>query len=136
MLQDFQAIRPQWMGSVPRIWESIKGGVFRSVSEKSVVSKVLFHFFVWAGGHFAHFRNMFLGRVPRFKWRSRLLDKLASAIPLVLLFPFKLLGNVLVFSAIQKKLGGRFRAGVSGGGSLPSAVDTFFQASSFWVFLK
>ncbi len=129
MLQDFQAIRPQWMGSVPRIWESIKGGVFRSVSEKSVVSKVLFYFFVWTGGHFAHFRNMFLGRVPRFKWRSRLLDKLASAIPLVLLFPFKLLGNVLVFSAIQKKLGGRFRAGVSGGGSLPSAVDTFFQAA-------
>jgi long-chain acyl-CoA synthetase len=72
---------------------------------------------------------MFLGRVPRFKWRSRFLDKLISVLPLLLLFPFKLLGDVLVFSAIQKKLGGRFRAGVSGGGSLPSAVDTFFQAA-------
>jgi long-chain acyl-CoA synthetase len=129
MLQDFQAIRPQWMGSVPRIWESIKSGVFRSVSEKSAVSKVLFYFFVRVGSHFAHFRNMFLGRVPRFKWRSRFLDKLISVLPLLLLFPFKLLGDVLVFSAIQKKLGGRFRAGVSGGGSLPSAVDTFFQAA-------
>lgn len=129
MLQDFQAIRPQWMGSVPRIWESIKGGVYRSVSEKSAVSRTLFTFFVWVGGSFSHLRNMFLGRLPRFTWRSRLLDKLLSAIPLLLLLPFKLLGDVLVFAAIKEKLGGRFRAGVSGGGSLPAAVDTFFQAA-------
>jgi long-chain acyl-CoA synthetase len=129
MLQDFQAIKPQWMGSVPRIWESVKAGIYRNVAEKSAISKGLFHFFVWAGGGYAYLRNMFLGRLPRFRRRSRVLDKILSIIPLLLLLPFKLLGDKLVFSAIKAKLGGRFRAGVSGGGSLPAAVDTFFSAA-------
>lgn len=129
MLQDFQAIKPQWMGSVPRIWESVRAGIYRNVADKSIVSRVLFHFFVWVGGSFATLRNMFLGRMPRFGWRSRLLDKLISIIPLILLLPLKLAGDALVFKAIKHKLGGRFRAGVSGGGSLPAAVDIFFQAA-------
>jgi long-chain acyl-CoA synthetase len=129
MLQDFQAVRPQWMGSVPRIWEAIKSGIYRNVAGKPVVSRALFHFFVWVGGAYATLRNMFLGRMPRFEYRNRLLDKLICLLPLILLFPFKQLGNILVFSAIKKKLGGRFRAGVSGGGSLPAAVDSFFQAA-------
>ncbi|WP_319558839.1 long-chain fatty acid--CoA ligase [Marispirochaeta sp.] len=129
MLQDFQAVRPQWMGSVPRIWEAVKAGIYRNVADKPVVSRVLFHFFVWVGGVYATLRSMFLGRMPRFKYRNRLLDKIISLVPLLVLFPFKQLGNVLVFSAIKKKLGGRFRAGVSGGGSLPAAVDSFFQAA-------
>jgi long-chain acyl-CoA synthetase len=129
MLQDFLALKPQWMGSVPRIWESIKGGVYRSVATKSPVSRILFHFFVWSGGHFAQLKNMLLGRIPRFKNRSRLFDKIIAFLPFLLLLPFKLLGDRLVFSAIKKKLGGRFRAGVSGGGSLPAAVDIFFQAA-------
>ncbi len=93
------------------------------------MSRILFHFFVWSGGLFAHLKNMLLGRIPRFGNRSRLLDKIAAFLPFLLLFPIKLIGDRLVFSAIKKKLGGRFRAGVSGGGSLPAAVDTFFQAA-------
>ncbi len=129
MLQDFQAIKPQWMGSVPRIWESIKEGIYRNVSTKSPVSRALFHFFVLTGGLSAKMKNMLLGRMPRFRYRSKLLDRLLALVPFILLLPLKLLGDRLVFSAIKKKLGGRFRAGVSGGGSLAASVDTFFQAA-------
>lgn len=129
MLQDFQAIKPQWMGSVPRIWESIKEGIYRNVAAKSPVSRGLFHLFVATGGTWSTLRNMLLGRVPRFHYRSRLGDRILAFIPFLLLLPLKLLGDKLVFSAIKKKLGGRFRAGVSGGGSLPASVDTFFQAA-------
>ena len=41
-----------------------------------------------------------------------------------------MLGNALVFGKIKAKLGGRFIAGVSGGGALPGAVDTFFGAAA------
>ena len=129
MLQDFQAVKPQWMGSVPRIWESVKAGIYSNVAAKSPVAKGIFYFFVWVGGSYATARNMFLGRMPRFTRRIRLLDRLLSVLPLLLLFPLKLLGNVLVFKTIKNKLGGRFRAGVSGGGSLPAAVDNFFMAA-------
>ncbi len=128
MLQDFQKVRPMWMGSVPRIWESIKTGVFQNVAKKPPVSRALFKFFVWAGTAHAVCSNMVRGWMPRFRRRIRALDFAAGIIPWLLLWPLKLLGGVLVFNTIKKKIGGRFKAGVSGGGSLPSSVDAFFQA--------
>ncbi|TFH04491.1 MAG: hypothetical protein E4H09_03545 [Spirochaetales bacterium] len=59
----------------------------------------------------------------------RVLDALIAIIPWLLLWPFRALGNVLVFGKIKAKLGGRFIAGVSGGGALPPAVDNFFSAA-------
>jgi long-chain acyl-CoA synthetase len=38
------------------------------------------------------------------------------------------LGGLIVFKTVKNKLGGRFIAGISGGGALPSAVDRFFGA--------
>ncbi|HPB66387.1 MAG TPA: AMP-binding protein, partial [Spirochaetales bacterium] len=37
------------------------------------------------------------------------------------------LGEILVFKKIKTKLGGRFKAGVSGGGAMPASVDIFFD---------
>lgn len=129
MLEDFQKVRPTWMASVPRIWEAIRGGIYRQLRKQSPVRRGLFTFFVAVGGHWAHLRDMFSGRLPRFHKRIRALDALVAALPLLLLTPLKLLGDVLVFGKIKAKLGGRFQAGISGGGALPSAVDRFFSAA-------
>jgi long-chain acyl-CoA synthetase len=40
-----------------------------------------------------------------------------------------MLGNALVFGKIKAKLGGRFVAGISGGGALPPSVDSFFGSA-------
>jgi long-chain acyl-CoA synthetase len=40
-----------------------------------------------------------------------------------------MLGDMLVFRSLKERLGGRFVAGVSGGGALPPYVDGFFQAA-------
>ncbi len=128
MLADMQAIRPQWMASVPRIWESVKDGVFRNIKSQGGVKLALFGFFVGVGESFAFFRNHLLGRAPDFDHRSRLLEILASFLPFILLAPLYALGNLLVFRKIKDKLGGRFIAGISGGGALPPAVDRFFDA--------
>jgi long-chain acyl-CoA synthetase len=133
MLADMQSIRPQWMASVPRIWELIKDGVYRAINSQGGAKKVLFRFFVGAGTSFAFFRNHLLGLMPDFKHRSRLLEVLASLIPFALLSPVYGLGSVLVFGKIKQKLGGRFVAGVSGGGALPAAVDRFFGALGILV---
>ncbi|MGE0074330.1 MAG: long-chain fatty acid--CoA ligase, partial [Sphaerochaetaceae bacterium] len=128
MLVDLQRVNPAWMGSVPRIWEAVKAGVYQNVKGKSPVAKALFHFFVWVGASHASVMNLVANRMPQFKRRFYPLDLLIGIVPLVLLTPFKLLGNVLVFKTIKKKFGTNFRAGVSGGGSLPSSVDKFFKA--------
>jgi long-chain acyl-CoA synthetase len=129
MLEDFQKVRPTWMASVPRIWEAIRAGIYRNVKKGSPVSQALFAFFVRIGGTWARFRDMFTGRLPRFHKRIRLVDAAVAALPLLLLTPLKLLGDLLVFRKIRARLGGRFKAGISGGGALPSVVDGFFSAA-------
>ncbi len=128
MLPDFQAIKPQWMASVPRIWESVKDGIYKSMRQAGGAKKALFGFFVGIGESFSYFRNMLLGLLPDFGKRSRLLDLVVPIVPLILLAPLRGLGEVLVFKKIKEKLGGRFIAGVSGGGAMPGSVDVFFNA--------
>ena len=129
MLADFAAVRPQWMGSVPRIWESVRSGIIKNVRAEGGIKWAMFRFFVAVGGAHKHADDLVRGRVPDFKRRSRLLDALAGLLPWLLLKPLAALGSALVFSKIKAKLGGRFVAGISGGGALPQAVDQFFGAA-------
>lgn len=128
LLQDFKKANPTWMGSVPRIWESVMQGVYKNVKKKGIVSRGLFAFFVWAGNAHAVATNMVANRMPQFSKRLYPLDLILGLIPYLLLYPFVALGNVLVFKTIKAKLGTNFKAGVSGGGSLPKSVDRFFKA--------
>ena len=129
LLEDMQKVRPTWMASVPRIWESVRDGIYNKVNQSGGIKKILFLFFVAVGSTWKTSENLLRGRMPRFKKRSRRLDRIMGFIPYTLLWPFKILGNMLIFKNIKEKLGGRFVAGISGGGSLPAHVDTFFQAA-------
>ncbi len=129
MLADMAEIRPTWMTSVPRIWEGVRSAVYRNVAKQSPMKRILFHFFVRAGEAHTSLLNMFRGLLPDFTPRSRVVDIVLSIVPLVVLTPFKALGDVLVFKSLKQRLGGRFVAGVSGGGALPPYVDRFFGAA-------
>ncbi len=128
LLADMQAVQPHWFPSVPRIWESVKDGIYKSIKQSSKVKQVLFGFFVGVGESFAYFRNHLLGRYPRFSPGSRILEIAAAIVPFLLFAPLWALGNILVYKKVKTKLGKNFIAGVSGGGALPSAVDRFFDA--------
>lgn len=128
MLADFKAVRPQWMASVPRIWESVRDGIYRNIRQHGGLKKTLFNFFVSVGTVHAYMRNMTLGLLPNFHGRIRILDTILGFIPWILLSPLKALGNLLVFNKLKALLGGRFKAGISGGGALPAQVDKFFSA--------
>ncbi|MDP3178248.1 MAG: long-chain fatty acid--CoA ligase [Spirochaetaceae bacterium] len=128
MLADMQAVKPHWFTSVPRIWESVKDGVYRNIKAHGGIKKVLFSFFVGVGESYSYFRNHVLGYVPAFAPRSRILEIALCILPMLLLAPLRALGAILVFKKIREKLGGRFIAGISGGGALPPSVDRFFNA--------
>lgn len=128
LLADMQAVQPHWFTSVPRIWESIKDSVYKSVRQSSAVKRAMFSAFIAIGEAHAYFRNMLLDRLPKFSPRARAVDIGVAVIPYVLLSPLRALGDVLVFKKIKEKLGKRFIAGVSGGGALPPSVDRFFDA--------
>jgi len=48
--------------------------------------------------------------------------------PWLLLLPLEGFLRAVVFKRIKKEFGGRFKAGISGGGSLPAKVDLFFNS--------
>lgn len=126
MLPDMQKVKPQWLSSVPRIWEGIRSAIYRNMKKEGGFKLAMFNFFVAVGEMHATFVNMFLNRLPDFSRRYQIIDKIIAILPMLLLAPFRLLGWALVFRKIQEKLGGRFIAGISGGGALPQYVDRFF----------
>jgi len=128
LLADLVAVNPQWMGSVPRIWEAVKAGVFASMKNKSPVAKGLFSFFVQVARLYSRNKDLLLGEVATFQKHNRLFDILRSFLPTILLYPLYKLGDKLVFSKVKQKLGRNFIAGVSGGGSLSEGVDLFFAS--------
>ncbi len=128
LLPDLKAVRPTWMVGVPRLWDVILKSAYRKANASGAVKRTLFYFFVGVGKAHAFFSSMIRGLLPEFKKRVRWLDIAMSIIPLVLLTPLKMLGNLLVYGKIKALLGGRFVAAISGGGALPAAVDRFFAA--------
>ena len=128
LIADLALVNPHWMGSVPRIWEAVKNGVFNSMKAKSPISRTLFKFFVFIAKQYNHNRDLLVGEVATFKKRSRFFDVLFSFLPTVLLFPLYKLGDHLVYGKVKQKLGKNFIAGVSGGGSLSESVDFFFSS--------
>ena len=131
LLSDCQKVRPHWMAAVPRLWEALRAGVYRNAAAGGKV-KIL-NFFVSISATHEKFKNMLLRRTPQFKRRCVIYDTLVPLIPLLLLSPLRGLGNVLVFKKIKAMLGGRFKAGISGGAALPEAVDKFFGAAGVRV---
>jgi long-chain acyl-CoA synthetase len=128
LLADFQSIRPHWMVSVPRVWESIMDWSNRHVKRQGLGFRKGFEFFMTVGIMHNYFRDLTMGRLPNFHGRVRLFDFLLGCIPLAALTPIQCLTWLIVFRPIKKRLGGRFKAGISGGGSLPLKVDLFFNA--------
>jgi long-chain acyl-CoA synthetase len=128
LLADMQAVQPQWFTSVPRIWESIKDSVYKTIRQSGGVKKAMFSMFVGIGEAHAYFRNMLLDRLPKFAPRARAIDIAVAIIPFVLLSPLRALGDILVFKKIREKLGKGFIAGISRKKALPPSVDKFFDA--------
>jgi long-chain acyl-CoA synthetase len=133
MLDDMAVLRPQWFISVPRIWESIRSSIYRNVKAKGPAVLGLFDFFVAVGSTHADLKDQFLGRWPRFSPHWNLPTQIWTALPLLLLWPLRALGSVLLFRKLRGLLGDRFIAGISGGGALPGHVDQFFRAIGITV---
>jgi long-chain acyl-CoA synthetase len=129
MLADMAEVKPTILASVPRIWEGVRSAIYRNVKEEGGIKKALFEFFVAVSGMHVTASAFVRGLYPRFTRRVRALDFAMGIIPFILLYPLRALGNLLVFSKIKARLGGKFRFTVSGGGALPPFVDRFFQAA-------
>ncbi|MCL2800407.1 MAG: AMP-binding protein [Treponema sp.] len=131
MLADLQKVRPTYIAAVPRIWEALRAGVYRNAAASGKAGAL--GLFVKIAATHQRMKNLILGRIPQFKRRIVFIDAILAFLPFILLTPLRGLGNALVFKKIKAMLGGRLRAGISGGAALPQAVDAFYGAAGIVI---
>jgi len=131
LLKDLGAIRPTYMASVPRVWESIYNGIMKNINSEPKIKQNLFNFFVSIGKIYKKSFKILTNEIALFHNELpiiKILKKFFAFFCVLFLLPFYKLGDLLVFSKIKKKTGGCLKGPISGGGALPSYVDEFFSA--------
>ena len=128
MLTDIQRINPELLCSVPRIWETVKAGVYQTLKAKKPAEQKIFSFFLSAAKRYRHYENLVLGLEPKFRKSLGVFDKIRGFIPYIVLKGIYSIGDKAAFSQIKSKFGTSFVAGISGGGAMSKDVEEFFSA--------
>ena len=133
MLVDMATVKPHFMCSVPRIWETVKAGVNQTLKTKKPIERKMFNFFLSVGRSYSKASALVEGRMPDYEKRSRALDFIRGIIPYICLRPLYALGRKLAFSQVLSKLGPNFVLGISGGGTISKDVESFFDAMGLTI---
>jgi len=125
--KDLAEYKPQYMVSVPRIWESIYEGVQKQFREQPEKKQKLINFFLKISDRYIHARRIW-NNLELLHRNPSLPARLLAGVQVILLTPLHALGEKLVYSKVrQGATGGEFRQAISGGGSLARHIDDFFE---------
>jgi long-chain acyl-CoA synthetase len=127
--QDFKTCQPQYMISVPRIWESIYEAVQKQFREQPPNKQKLVNFLLSASQQYIEARRIFQGLTLSLKPASAS-EKLIARIKSILLSPVHAIAEKLVYQKVREATGGRFKWAISGGGSLAAHLDNFFEIAN------
>ena len=133
LMNDIQKTRAQWLSSVPRVWDGIRSAVIRNINKSGKFKRVMFSVALEVGIMYQKSLSCLLGTMPQYTESKNLLDIIIGLLSLPILFPLYILSNIFVFRRFKKFLGGRFIAGISGGGSLSGATRRFFKGMSIKI---
>lgn len=130
LLADMKKVSPQFMATVPRIWDGIYNAIYKNIKSTKKGAGIFFSIFTWAATSLKSLRNIIYNRCKYFRKRTvfyHIFSKFLY-IPVIFLYPFRWLGDMFYFQRVRNMLGGKFQIGMSGGGSLPLKLDKFFNS--------
>lgn len=130
LLADIKKVSPQFMATVPRIWDGIYNAIYKNIKSTKKGAGIFFTIFTWAATSLKSLRNIIYNRCKYFRKRTvfyHIFSKFLY-IPVIFLYPLKWLGDMFYFQRVRNMLGGKFQIGMSGGGSLPLKLDKFFNS--------
>lgn len=133
MKDDFGKAKPTFMGSAPRLWESIYLGIYNRLNDPRQtppVKKAIFDTAYFFSKHFNASVRFLQGNEVDYFGRNiiqSMLLGIKSILTIILTcIPYFIL-DAVVLSKIRLATGGLLRATCSGGGALQSHVDAFFN---------
>ncbi|MGA7933522.1 MAG: long-chain fatty acid--CoA ligase [Kovacikia sp.] len=125
--KDLKQYKPNYMVSVPRIWESIYEGVQKQFREQPANKQKLIKFFLSASQQYVE-ANRLSQNLDLGYQNPPLLERMLAEIRAAFLYPFHALGEKIVYKTVRETVtGGKFRYAISGGGSLAKHLDDFFE---------
>lgn len=128
--EDLQIVKPTFMASAPRLWESVYQGIMANIEKSSPIKKNLFKLAYLVSSNYHSAIRFLINRELKLKKRNILLSIVSGIsylLVLVLLFIPNLILDTVVLSKIRNATGGVLRGSCSGGGALPLHVDEFFN---------
>lgn len=128
--EDMKLVQPSFLGSAPRLWESLYLKIKESVRKAHPIRRMLFHAAYFCSHVFQDSIAFFYSRKLDLNGRS-IFTTFALAIYnairwSLILVPYGIL-NAGVMERIRLSVGGSFKGSVSGGGALPIHIDQFFN---------
>ena len=130
LLADMKKVSPQFMATVPRIWDGIYNSIYKNIKSTKKGAGIFFTIFTWAATSLKSLRNIIYNRCKYFRKRTVFYHVFSKFlyIPVIFLYPLRWLGDMFYFQRVRNMLGGKFQIGMSGGGSLPLKLDKFFNS--------
>ncbi|KZV25388.1 putative acyl-activating enzyme 16, chloroplastic [Dorcoceras hygrometricum] len=134
---DLRCYQPHYVVSVPLVFETLYSGIQKQISSSSTVQKFVALSFLRISYAYMEAKRIYEGSclttsLEQPPYLVSLFDWLWARIVAAILFPLHMLAKTVVYSKIHSSIG-ISKAGISGGGSLPSHVDKFFEAIGILV---
>ncbi|XP_006665086.2 probable acyl-activating enzyme 16, chloroplastic isoform X2 [Oryza brachyantha] len=130
--EDLQQYQPQYIVSVPLVYETLYSSIQRQINSSSTARKVIALALIKISLLYMEAKRIYEGTVlsnnpVKQSFIVYMVNWLSASIVAGLLWPLHNLANKLVYKKIHSAIG-ISKAGISGGGSLPMHVDRFFEA--------
>jgi len=127
---DLQNVEPTFMGSAPRLWESLHHRIVQGIQRAHPLRRLLFHTAYglsrWYRASLTAMRGETLSPPPA-RWWVRGAWQAMHALRWLCVLPGYGFFNAAVLEAVRQKAGGCLKATISGGGALPPSIDAFFR---------
>ncbi|KAL5702764.1 long-chain-fatty-acid--CoA ligase [Ranunculus cassubicifolius] len=130
--EDLRRYQPDYLISVPLVYETLYSGIQKQISTSSSARKLIALTLIKISHAYMDMKRIYEGKfLTRDSEESSsltsMIDYLRARIIAALLWPLHMLGQKLVYQKIRSAIG-MSKAGISGGGSLPLHIDRFFEA--------
>ncbi|KAL6970932.1 Long-chain-fatty-acid--[acyl-carrier-protein] ligase AEE15, chloroplastic, variant 2 [Sarracenia purpurea var. burkii] len=130
--EDLQRYQPNYLISVPLVYETLYNGIQKKISTSSTARKLVALFFINISLAYMELKRICEGKYltncqKQHSFLVSALDWLWARLISLILWPAHMLAKKLVYKKILSAIG-MSKSGISGGGSLPSHVDRFFEA--------
>lgn len=130
LADDLKTVKPTFMGSAPRLWESLHQRILRTIAAAPRARRLLFQAAYSVSRNY-HESTLLLNnrklRMNSTDGRINGIDRNIHHLRRLLLSPLYRASDALVFRKIREGVGGKLKATVSGGGALPGEIDQFFN---------